>query len=76
MKRLREVFPNACAMVYERDERSLHAGAAKAPPIAAADPIEVIGGFLALVRDEVMSDHEREIVEPRLHELRQSEATI
>ena len=73
MKRLREVFPNVCALVYERDERQLKGGGTLTRPVAAAEPIDVVGGFLQLVRDEPMSDREREIVIARLQDLGQKE---
>lgn len=73
MKRLRDVYPNACALLYERDERQLAEGAAAARPAATAEPIDVIGGFLELVRNEPIRDGERDIVLSRLQQLRQRE---
>lgn len=69
MKRLRETFPNACQLVYERNEPG--AGApAPMRPIKAADPIEVIGGFLEQVRGESIKEQELTLVGAVLLELR------
>lgn len=76
MKRLRDIFPNACALIYERDERQVQDGASAARSTATAEPITVIAAFLKLVRDEEMSDREREIVVPLLHKLRQQEDAV
>src|SRR4051794_16382373 len=69
MKRLRETFPNACQLVYEPNERGANASA-PIRPIKAADPIEVIGGFLEQVRGESIKEQELTLVGTVLLELR------
>lgn len=62
MRRIREKYPNAVHLTYEReragaDER-LAAGRS-----ALVDPVAVVSGFMAAVRDEGLSEGERTIVE-------------
>jgi DNA repair protein SbcD/Mre11 len=49
MKRLREVFPNACELTYARDERAAANLTQPQSAAKAATPMEVIGSFLSLV---------------------------
>jgi exonuclease SbcD len=62
MKRIRERFPNACALTYERDRvaalrRATHAGARPA-----GNPAEVVSDFMTLVRGTAPSEAESGIV--------------
>jgi DNA repair protein SbcD/Mre11 len=71
MKQLRVVFPNACELVYEREERAAEIKTLEARATQLADPIEVVGDFLEFVRDDRMTDDERHVAETVLHEVRQ-----
>lgn len=73
MKRIRQVFPNACELVYERDERVPEIKSLGGCPLAVANPIEVIGDFLEHVRDDRLSEAELEVVASTLSRLRETE---
>jgi DNA repair protein SbcD/Mre11 len=73
MKRLRVVFPNACELAYEREERAAEIKTLEARATQLADPIEVVSDFLEFVRDDRMTDDERHVAETVLHEVRQGE---
>lgn len=73
MKRLREVFPNACDLVYQQDERVQEARPEGALTTKAADPLDVLGDFLEHVRNERATEAELSIVGPALQTLRQME---
>ncbi len=73
MKQLRSVFPNACELSYERDERSADTGPRDVRPTRVADPLEVIGDFLELVRGEPPSEREAQVVSATLHAIRQGD---
>jgi DNA repair protein SbcD/Mre11 len=73
MKRLRAVFPNACDLTYERDERVPEMKSLDARTTNLADPLEVIGDFLELVSDNRMSDLELKVIASALHDIRQAE---
>lgn len=70
MKRLREVFPNACQLVYERDERAPEIKSFDGGTAAIADPLDLVGAFLTLTRDEGLKDTERELVAATLELVR------
>jgi len=73
MKRLREVFPNACDLVYARDERGTGMKPLDGQFAKVADPVEVVGDFLELVRDERLSEKETEVIAQALERLRNEE---
>ena len=73
MKRLRDVFPNACDLTYERNERAPEINSLDARTTKVTNPLEVVGGFLELVRDERITDDELKIVVSALHDVRQGE---
>lgn len=73
MKRLREVFPNACQLTYARDERAPEVKSALQAQIKINDPIQVIGNFLEHVRGERLADSELALVASALHDLRKEE---
>jgi exonuclease SbcD len=62
MKRLRGVFPNACDLLYARDERARENKPFEVRAIAAADPAEVVNDFLGLVRDQRMTEPEATVI--------------
>ena len=73
MKRLRVIFPNACELRYERDQRAPEIKALGEGRLAVSDPMEVIGDFLAFVRADGMSDAEGKIIGRGLDDLRHAE---
>ncbi len=73
MKRLREIFPNACQLAYARDEKPKEFNAALLARIEVADPIQVIGNFLEYVRDEKLAESELELITSGLHGLNDEE---
>lgn len=60
MKRIRERFPNACALMYARDGLASTRTAEGVAAQRNADPKEVVGAFLALVRDGEATKPEEE----------------
>lgn len=73
MKRLRAVFPNACDLTYERDERAPEIKSFDGRMARVADPIDVIGDFLEVVRGGRLSDEEHKVVASALQEMRQGD---
>lgn len=73
MKRIREVFPNACELVYERNERAPEVKSLAGRVLAVANPLEVIGDFLEHVREDRLSDNEVAVVVSALGRLRETE---
>ena len=73
MKRLRDVFPNACELVYIRNERPLETKSADGQMISAAEPADVVRNFLTEVGFEAISDAEQNVVSASFTRLRQKE---
>lgn len=73
MKRLRDIFPNACELVYVRNERPLEIKSANGPIVAAAEPTEVVRNFLSEVGLENITEAEQDVVASSLTRLRQKE---
>ncbi|QFT60997.1 hypothetical protein FIU94_19365 (plasmid) [Sulfitobacter sp. THAF37] len=73
MKRIRDVFPNACELIYERDERAPEVKSLTGRALAVANPVEVLGDFLEHVREEGFSENELEVVASALGRLRETE---
>ncbi len=73
MKRIRDVFPNACELVYERNERAPEVKSLAGRALAVANPVEVIGDFVEHVRDEGFSEKELEVVASALGRLCEAE---
>jgi DNA repair protein SbcD/Mre11 len=69
MRRLRAVFPNACELMYERDQRSPELKSLEGRTSAATKPIDVVGEFLVLVAGENMTDDEKNVITATLHAL-------
>ncbi len=72
MRRLRDVFPNACDLSYERDARAPEIKSRDIHAVKAIQPIDVISGFLKLVRDDSLSDNERDVVMSVVRKLHES----
>jgi exonuclease SbcD len=62
MKRLRERFPNACALTYERDLAAALRRVIPGSARAADNPTEVVSDFMMLVRGTAPSEAESGIV--------------
>ncbi|ERP97795.1 hypothetical protein Q669_21555 [Labrenzia sp. C1B10] len=73
MKRIRQVFPNACELVYEREEPASDINSISARTVAVANPIEVVGDFLEHVRNARLSETELEVMASSLDRLREKE---
>lgn len=73
MKRLRQIFPNACELVYSRDERPIKLKSATGPTVEAAEPSEVVRNFLMEVGLEEISEEDQGVIEASLTRIRQKE---
>ncbi|MGG7564574.1 exonuclease SbcCD subunit D [Rhodovulum sp. DZ06] len=73
MRRLREVFPNACRLTHLRSLRAPEAKSALAAPERPADPMEVLGGFLETVRGIGPDARETELLARALGALKRKE---
>ncbi len=69
MKRIREIFPNACELVYERNEHAPEIKSLAGRDLAIASPVEVIGDFLEHVREDGISENELAVVASALGRL-------
>ncbi|TMV04467.1 exonuclease SbcCD subunit D [Brucella haematophila] len=75
MKRLREVFPNACQLTYQRDERSIAQKSLSISDFQAIKPMDLVAAFVEQVRADPITETERDVVETALSDLHQSEGT-
>lgn len=73
MKRLRVVFPNACQLVYARNERAPEIKSMSPAP-GGADPQALVEQFLNLVREEGLRDDEKSVLANALRALTQEDA--
>lgn len=73
MKRLRDVFPNACQIVYERDERALSAQPILLERTTVHDPARLVRDFLSHVRNEDPIDPELQLIGTALADLGRAE---
>lgn len=62
MKRIRERFPNACALSYERDLVTALRVVGPARPTSTAEPAQVVSDFMTLVRGQPPSAAENGIL--------------
>lgn len=69
MKRIRERFPNACALSYARDLLTPEQRDRPTGPAAADAPVQVVGDFIRLVRGSAPSDAEAGIIASYLADL-------
>ncbi|ADP71133.1 nuclease SbcCD, D subunit [Rhodomicrobium vannielii ATCC 17100] len=67
MKRIREFYPNACLLEYEKDIalEAHHPGVARATKLT--DPAEVIAEFLQFTRNSPPTDAEQALIAQALH---------
>ncbi|MGP3699375.1 exonuclease SbcCD subunit D [Rhodobacter sp. NSM] len=73
MKRLRSLFPNACELGYEREERAAALLDVGQHAPRAVEPMEVLQDFLALLREEPLSEAEREVLTQALNRIGEKE---
>ena len=73
MKRLRDIFPYACELSYERDECVQADSRQKGLRAGSSDPIEVVGSFVEYVRDDQLNEVEKTIVADALERIREEE---
>lgn len=73
MKRMQQVFPNACELVYEKDMSAPETKSLSTSSAQSVSPVEMVSNFLRLVRENPMSDRENEVVATGLEELRKAE---
>ena len=73
MKRVRELYPNACALSYERDETPYETKTANVVQAALTEPSAVVEEFLRHVRGEPQSEAEAIIIEAQLKSLQEAE---
>ena len=73
MKRLRAIFPNACELVYARDERPAGIRSANVQLVSAAEPVDVVRSFLTEVGLDDISDPEQGVIAASLMRLRRKE---
>ena len=73
MKQLREVFPNACSLVYASDEAVARENDMPEGPAKLDDPLEVVRSFVEIVRGEGVREDELELVASGLHDLKNAE---
>jgi DNA repair protein SbcD/Mre11 len=69
MRQAREIFPNACQLVYARDEQMATQAAALTFDGKIADPFETTASFVAQVRGESLSEAEAGLLRDKLGEL-------
>ncbi len=74
MKRVREVFPNAAQLTYDRLERAPEVNSLDGFVPALDDPRNVISSFLEHVRDQGPSKHENGLIEAVLSDIHEREA--
>jgi DNA repair protein SbcD/Mre11 len=72
MKRIREKYPNAVRLTYDRDRERLAADQAEREP-ALSDPKAIIADFMQFVRDEAPSDNEQALIDKVLIEAQHEE---
>ncbi|GKY87395.1 exonuclease SbcCD subunit D [Sinisalibacter aestuarii] len=72
MKRLREVFPNACQIVLAREERASEVKALGGQ-VSAMSPIEMVGSFLETVRGNGLDEGETTVIAAALHAVKTKE---
>lgn len=74
MKRVREVFPNAAHLTYDRFERAPEVKSLDGFVPALDDPRNVISSFLEHVRDHGPDKHENGLIESVLSDIHEREA--
>lgn len=73
MKRLRTVFPNACDLVYRRDERAPEIKSLEGRSAGVVDPMEVISDFLNVIRNEPITEKEQAVITSAFHAMQTAE---
>ena len=74
MKQIRSLYPNASALIYERQEKEQKAGDIELVTTALTRPEDVISSFLTHVRGDPQNDEERALVKQELTHLKTEES--
>lgn len=74
MKRVRQVFPNAAQLTYDRFEKAPETKSLDGFVPALDDPEKVISSFLEYVRDQGPDKHENRLIEDVLSDIHEQEA--
>lgn len=74
MKQIRSLYPNASALIYERQEKEQKTGDIEHVATALTRPEDVISAFLTHVRGDPQSDEERALVKQELTHLKTAES--
>lgn len=75
MSRIREIYENAVVLGYARDENRLETKSASRTQTAMADPLHVIGEFLATVEPDGLSAEDQRLIKAALTALAHREST-
>lgn len=75
MKRLRQIFPNACELTYARDERTSANLASPQSAAKAATPMEVIDSFLALFANDGSINGEAKVAAAAIQHIQTGDTT-
>ncbi len=73
MKRIREVFPNASMLTYQRDELPSGIGSTEIAHTSLTDPSQVISNFLEHVRGSSPTEGETELIVTAIAAIREQE---
>jgi exonuclease SbcD len=73
MKRIRDVYPNACSLTYERDEARVRLKSTVPSRLAVTDPARLIADFLDSTRGCPPSDAEKAIIDKELAAMAQQQ---
>jgi exonuclease SbcD len=71
MKRLRQIFPNACDLTYERGAAAPEIKSMEGRRMTLTDPMQMISDFLDLVRDTRPTPEELRVTATALHDIQQ-----
>ena len=76
MKRLREIFPNACELIYERNEKSKELKPLYSGLTSAAKPADVIDDFLKTVGIDAVEDVKQAIINNVLQDIEREKDSV
>jgi DNA repair protein SbcD/Mre11 len=76
MKRLREIFPNACELIYERNEKSKELKPLYSGLTSAAKPADVIDDFLQTVGIDAVEDVKQAIINNVLQDIEREKDSV
>ena len=76
MKRLREIFPYACDLNYERNEKDKELKALDTGMASVSNPSDFISDFVKTVQDEPLDKVEQDIIDNALLDIQQREDAV